>query len=402
MEDLPDNIFETELRLHKGQELESDLCEISYTIQFINEDKNNFKLKATDGKDNYLFHFRMSDYVKIVGREFFNIINNFQLLLETFKQAIEEKKVVIYKQYYDCLNIVFYYTIIYQKKKLAFELHQETTAEMEKQLIGQYYQDSEAIEAENNVDYKAEIIEYDKNFEDYGDRNIIRCKIENKGNCSWDKNETSLQCVPEFSTLICQEYFFEYDVQPGEQVDIELEYYKNEEENLEPPYFTFLHLHVGIRNFDPMLVLDFNNAFISKKTQISDINKKKKERKKKEKKNEIKNEIKEEEENMNEIKEEKNEIKNEIKEEREEMNEIKNNIKEEKPKKEKKNEIKNEIKEEKPKKEKKNEIKNDIEEKKLKEMTPFHRRIYELNKKEKERVEKERNQKNLPTWKKKN
>jgi len=434
MEDLPDNIYETKLQLHKTEERNSDVCDKFYTISFINEDKNNFKIRAssTEGDENFIYHFRFSDYVNQIDKDFCHKINNFNLLFETFKTADEENAIIIYKPYYDTLMIAFYYTVIYEKKKLIFELHNELSEEEEKDLIGMYYKDSEKIDEENNRDYKAEIISFHREFEDYGDRNIVRLVIENKGTCTWETRRASLICVPEFSTLLCKEYIFERDVLPGEQVNVELEYLKNEEENLEPPFFTFLHLNIDFINFEPMLVLDFDNTFKSKKTQkIQDIKNENKNEIREENKNEIKsknmNEIKKEnkneiknrnkneikEENKNEIKEEnKNEIKgenkNKIKDNKNEIKDYKNEIKEEN-----KNEIKenNKIYEKEIKKadkfpqKEKTEIKKEdgknININKGKELTPFQKRIQELNRKEKERKQKEEENKKLRPWERK-
>ena len=104
--------------------------------------------------------------------------------------------------------IAFYYTVIFEKKKLVFELHNELSEEEEKDQIGMYYQDSEKIYEENNRDYKIKIISFNREFEDYGDRNIVRLVIENKRTCTWEEQRASLICVPEFSTLLCKEYIF--------------------------------------------------------------------------------------------------------------------------------------------------------------------------------------------------
>ena len=143
---------------------------------------------------------------------------------------------------------------------------------MEKELIGEFYKDSEKIlETKNNTDYRAEIVKYDKQFIDYGDRDIIKVTIENKGTCTWPRFDSSLVCVPEFSTLLCEEYVFDdEEVLPGEQVDVQLEFLKDEEGNLEPPFFTCLHLHIHPQNFDPMLVLDFSDAFKEEKIMASE------------------------------------------------------------------------------------------------------------------------------------
>ena len=53
-------------------------------------------------------------------------------------------------------------------------------------------------------------------------------RVENKGNCTWERRRTSFQCVPEFSTLLCNEYYLEEDVIPGDQVEIPLEFMKGD------------------------------------------------------------------------------------------------------------------------------------------------------------------------------
>ena len=261
--------FETEMQLSMNESRTSKKLDKKYKIQFIYEDDNNFIIQATsdDKYDNYLYHFKMSDYVNMEGKDFTQKIKNFKLLLETIKTGFEKKKVVLWREY-ENLKITFYYMMIYEIKKISFEMHPQLTVEQEKELIGKYYEDSEKImETTNNNDYRAEIIKYEKQFIDFGDRDIIKVTVENKGTCSWPRFESSLRCVPEFSTLLCEEYIFDNDdVQPGEQVEVELEFLKNEEGNLEPPHFTFLHLHIHPQNYAPMLILDFGDAF--KNTRI--------------------------------------------------------------------------------------------------------------------------------------
>ena len=60
----------------------------------------------------------------------------------------------------------------------------------------------------------------------------------------------SFQCVPEFSSLLCKKYFFENEIIPGEEVEFSLEFIKNEE-HLEQHFYTFMHLHIHLQNFDP-------------------------------------------------------------------------------------------------------------------------------------------------------
>ena len=344
-------------------------------------------------------------------KDFIYKINNFKLLLETVEKAVNENSVTLCNTG-ENLKITFYYTIIYEKKKISFELHEQLSDEEEKELIGKFETESEAIdETKNNIDYRAEIVKYNKDFEDYGDRNIIRATIRNTGTTTWEKEVASLQCVPEFSTLLCKEYFFEDEVIPGEDVEISLEFLKNERENLEPPYYTFMHLHIHPQNFDPMLVFDFNDTFSNKKTELEcpDIQSKEKE---KDNKNIItgnkiniindnndnndynnKNNFINDTDNSNKIS-----IKND--DDNKSKNNIKNDVKERDEKEVNKPKIeKKEIKKTVPQKNTINDVDDDDDEEKLKKMTPFQRRIYELNKKEKKRVQKEKDQEKKTGWK---
>ena len=265
--------FEKEINLNTSENPKSKQIQKKFKITFTYEDDNNFKIKAIadDGDEHFFFHFKQSDYVNKEEKDFVEKIKSFKQLLQTIKTAIEKKRLILWRDH-ETLKITLYYTIIYEIKKISFELHQELTPEMEKELIGEFYKDSEKIlETKNNTDYRAEIVKYDKQFIDYGDRDIIKVTIENKGTCTWPRFDSSLVCVPEFSTLLCEEYVFDdEEVLPGEQVDVQLEFLKDEEGNLEPPFFTCLHLHIHPQNFDPMLVLDFSDAFKEEKIMASE------------------------------------------------------------------------------------------------------------------------------------
>ena len=324
MEDFPENYFESRLKLSKGEELESGLCEKLFTVSLKNEDKNNFIIKATDGEEEYILHLKYSDYISLVERDFSKICNNFQLLFNKLKSSIENKKVVICKTINYSLKMIFYF----KRKALSFELFPKD------------YTPSEVIEHLQASDrqYKASLITYDKKFEDYGDRYIIKCVIENVGTTTWDKEITSLVCLPEYSSLICSEFFFEEEVIPNEQVCIELEYLKNEKLNLSPPYFTFLYLQVNGVIFDPGLVLDFNDTFkessdnkpnFKQKTEIRKKNEKKMRKliqkyKVKDKMNKIIDEIKD-----NNAKKKKSEEKTNLEEEIKDMKNANANLKKE-------------------------------------------------------------------------
>ena len=384
MEDFPENYFESRLKLSKGEELESGLCEKLFTVSLKNEDKNNFILKATDGEEEYILHLKYSDYINLVERDFSKICNNFQLLFSKLKSSIENKKVVICKTSNYSLKMIFYF----KRKSLSFELFPKD------------YTPSEVIEhlQASDIQYKASLITYDKKFEDYGDRFYIKCIIENVGTTTWDKNITSLVCLPEYSSLICNEFFFEEEVIPNEQVCIELEYLKNEELNLSPPYFTFLYLQVNGVIFDPGLVLDFNDTFkessdnkpnFKQKTEIRKKNEKKKTKKKEKKKdkdkmNKIIDEIKD-----NNVKKKKNEEKTKLEEEIKDMKNANANLKQELEK--QKNEV-NTVQEENKQLKKKiekliednNKAQKEIEKKEKEKEKKYKEKIQNLKKKIKE------------------
>ena len=255
--------FERVIRLNINQFLGSRQLVKSYKVKFTYENQNVFTISASDDQEGkFICDLKISDYLNMNEKDFTEKVKNFKNLFDAFKTALDKKKFVLWREY-DNLKITLYYTIIFEDKSISFELHPDVSKDQEKQIIEEFYKESPKIEEEKNNDYKAEIISFENQFIDYGDRDIIKALIENTGNCSWPKDETILRCVPEFSTLLCEDYYFEDDVQPGEQIEIELEFLKNEKEEIKPPYFTMLHLNVYCQNFQPMLVLDFNDAFIS-------------------------------------------------------------------------------------------------------------------------------------------
>lgn len=257
-----EDIFETQINLNSSQKLESRKLEKSMLLSCIIED-NIFKITARgeEEDDVYLIQFTLPDYVQREEKEFIKRIKNFKLLVSTIKEAYEKKRLTLYSDGFS-LMLTLYYTIIFKEEQIAFELHKQLEdPEEEKRLIGQFFSESKPIEADEDIDYRAELVEYTKNFEDLGDRSIIRVKIKNVGNTTWIRKITSFKCVPEFSSLLCNEYFLEEDIIPGDSTECDLEFMKGDPDNLEPPYYTFLHLHILNKSYEPMLILDFNESF---------------------------------------------------------------------------------------------------------------------------------------------
>ena len=378
--EIPKNHIDAMLNAHDSDELDSQELSDMYMLTFTNQDDNNFKMCAENPECQFLYEIKMSDYVNLKEKDFTSQINNFKLLLQTIEKALEKKKVVLSKLN-DDLKLTFHYTNIYDEKKISFELKKELSEEekekekekerqeREQQIL--MTKDSGQIEEEekNKVDYKAEIIEYSKKFEDFGDRNIIKVLIENKGSHYWPKEKASFRCAQEFSSLICKEYFLEENVKPGEQIELALEFLKNQKENLKQPYITSLNLYVHPQKFEPMLVLDFNENYNNENIPFEGPELKK--------------------EQQEDDKDEENDIIV--------INDV--NIFDETKGTKGKNE-KIEIKKGKTLIKKKIKTKVVETETGPKEMTPFQRRIYELNQKEKERLEREKEKQKKTGWKK--
>ena len=377
-DDIPKTHIDSMLTLHDSENLDSNDLSQPFMLTFRNEDNNNFKMVADNGENQYLCQLKITDYVNLKEKDFTSQINNFSLLLKTIEKALDKNKVVL-SEINDNLKLTFYYTNIYDEKKISFELNKqlseeeqeqekekekEKEKENEKEKINENEilekKESEIIEEEdkNKIEFKAEVLEYNKKFEDFGDRNIIKVLIENKGSHFWPKEKTSFRCAQEFSNLICKEYFLEDDVMPGEQIELALEFLKNQKENLKQPYMTSLNLHVHPQTYDPMLVLDFSEAYNNEDIPfegpeikvINDVN------------------------FIIETKDSSN---------LEENNGEKIHIKKGKTKNKKK--MKTKV------------VETDTG---PKEMTPFQRRIYELNQKEKERLEREKERQKKTGWKK--
>ena len=201
------NHIDTVLSIHETEELDSNELSEMLMLTFRNLDDNNFKMSAENSENQFLYEFKLSDYVNLKEKDFTSQINNFKLLLQTIEKALDKNKVVVSKVN-DDLKVTFYYTNIYDEKKISFELKKELTEEEKEQEEEKERQkreslilqpkDSEQIaeeEEKNKVDYYAEIIEYSKTFEDFGDRNIIKVLIENKGSHYWPKEKTSFSSL---------------------------------------------------------------------------------------------------------------------------------------------------------------------------------------------------------------
>ena len=329
-----ENFLEQIVFLNSNERVNSSKLNKSYLFSCVIED-NMFKITARDDDEVFLLQFRLVDWIQRKEKDFIKLVNNYEIILNTIKEAIEKERLVLYKMDAYALKVIIYYTIIFKEGSISFELHKKSEdEEEEKELISRFYSESEPIIQENTRDYRAEQIDYSTIFEDEGDRSILKLRIKNTGICTWERGRASLQCVPEFSSLLCYEYFFDDDVQPDEETEVRLEFLKGDSNNLNPPFYTCLQLHIHPRNFEPMIVLDFDKVFKEEKNKSILIRDKPKEKEKikdnKDKKPKIKKLEKEEEENKIYISDKESEKEDIINEPKEEENKIKeNNIEEE-------------------------------------------------------------------------
>lgn len=151
-----------------------------------------------DEEDNHIIQFTLPNWANRKEKDFTTKINNFKLLIEAMKEAVEKKRLIVYR-FFDSFMLTIFYTIIFKEEKISFELHKQLEdKELEKLLIGQFFSDSEPINELACIDYKAELLEYSTNFEDYGDRSIIKIRVKNIGNCTWERNLSSFRCDQNF------------------------------------------------------------------------------------------------------------------------------------------------------------------------------------------------------------
>ena len=396
MENLQSNCFEVKIPLHESENLHSKTLEKKCLLKFANEDDNAFKINACVDDKEFLLNLSMFDLLNMKEKNFTHKIHNFKLLLKAIKKGVKKNKVIV-SQLNTSLKLTLFYTIVYDKEKISFELNPKLSEGNKKE--------EEKSNEIRNENYKAELIEYSEVMEDLGDRNIVKAVFENKGSCSWPKGKTSFACLPEFSSLLCQECILEDDVMPGEQIEIYLEFLKNEKQCLKKKYFTSLNLNVCQERLETLFLLDFNNPF---KQENADENVDENEKDESEEiteswedndENKVSNITLKKEENKLNKEEVKKELKKEEKKIEDEKEKYKEDIKEkvedrEKPK--EKEDVKKEEKEDIKKKENEIDLKDNEKGKKSK----VQQMINEINKKEKERVEQEEEQKKEKGWKK--
>ena len=77
---------------------------------------------------------------------------------------------------------------------------------------------------------------------------VIKVTIKNVGICTWPRG-SSFVCVPEYSTLLCEEYIIlDDDVIPGYEITINLEFLKKMKKNI---------INLILLLFDYIYILNF-------------------------------------------------------------------------------------------------------------------------------------------------
>lgn len=253
-EDTQKNHIDSILVLHESEKLNSNELTEKFNLTFTNEDDKNFKIWADGGENQFISRFKISDYISKKEKDFTNKIYNFKLLLKFIEKALEKKRIILTK-ISDSLKLTFHYENIIDEKLISFELTKMSSGKKE-----DIYEDKKKNESLYKEEYIAEIIEYNNKFEEYEDNKIIRVIIENKGNHYWNKGKTSFKCAQELSSLLCREYILKEYVMPGEQIEIILEFPKNQKVNMKNHYVTSLYLNENQHNYEPILRIDLSEA----------------------------------------------------------------------------------------------------------------------------------------------
>ena len=89
------NYIGSVLNLHASDSLESEDLSQPFMLTFRNEDNNIFKMIVDNGETQYIYQFKVPDYVNLNEKDFTSQINNFALLLATIEKAIDKNKVVL-------------------------------------------------------------------------------------------------------------------------------------------------------------------------------------------------------------------------------------------------------------------------------------------------------------------
>lgn len=77
-----------------------------------------------DEEDNHIIQFTLPNWANRKEKDFTTKINNFKLLIEAMKEAVEKKRLIVYR-FFDSFMLTIFYTIIFKEEKISFELHKQ-------------------------------------------------------------------------------------------------------------------------------------------------------------------------------------------------------------------------------------------------------------------------------------
>ena len=133
-----ENFLEQILFLNSKEQVNSNKLNKSYLFSCVIED-NMFKITARDDDEIFLLQFRLVDWIKRKEKDFIKLVNNYEAILNTIKEAIEKERLVLYKDSF-AIKVIIYYTIIFKEGSISFELHKKSEdEEEEKELISKFY-----------------------------------------------------------------------------------------------------------------------------------------------------------------------------------------------------------------------------------------------------------------------
>ena len=156
--------FEEKICLSYEENLNSELSNELYNLKFVFKDESNFVIEAKreNSEEIYYLNLYIENYINKKEKDFIRKINNFRLLFNSIKKAIDKKKITLTKNN-DNLKLTLFYTIIFDDSTISFDIPKvnlELTPGDSEEL-----KEPELV-TKSNVDYKAEIVKYDKQLID--------------------------------------------------------------------------------------------------------------------------------------------------------------------------------------------------------------------------------------------
>ena len=86
--------FEAKICLSNEENLNSELSNELYNLKFVFKDESNFVIEAkrVNSEEIYYLNLYIENYINKKEKDFIRKINNFRLLFNSIKKAIDKKK----------------------------------------------------------------------------------------------------------------------------------------------------------------------------------------------------------------------------------------------------------------------------------------------------------------------